>query len=330
VPLRDDIVDGDRLDEISVTIRNAEKSFNSSLAWILSVEDDAEKEFEVKIWHTHNVDVYWREGWQYILKDGRYRQQRDGNVLIHSTDDFTVRRPENAVDLLAIGDSHIGRENRPEDGNYPYHTARQFVAAMGYAERYDVNAVIHAGDLFDDNPTPEDILLAESGFEILKQNEIQFYFIYGNHGVDEAKSLYERIDDGEISHLDTEGVRLNDSLEIFGVDYSPKKDFTTTASDFETSPEVSRRLLVIHNEVDPPREESGIPVETLSKHPEGQFDRILSGHLHDPESGTYTTMEIQYLGSTAEISVNQNASDQSAWLIRVTPDKVDVNQLELR
>lgn len=330
MPLKNDIVDRERLDEIPVTILEIEKVFNSSLAWRLTVEDDAGNEFEVKIWHTHEVDLRCREGWRYVLKNGRGKHQRNDEVLLSSTDDFTVCRPDGTVELLAMGDTHIGRENRPRDAGAPYRTARQFVAAMGYAARYDVEAVIHAGDLFDDNPTPEDISIAESAFDILSRHDIPFYFIYGNHGVDIAKDFYDQLRNVTISHLDTGGVCLDGRFELFGVDNKTEENFTTAASDFATTSEINRRILVVHNEINPPRKESEILVETLCSPPEVQFDYILSGHLHDPESDAQSGTEIQYLGSTADISANRNARDQSAWLIRVGPDNVDIRRLELQ
>lgn len=327
--LAGDIVDGERLDEILVKVLDSEEIFNSSLAWRLTVEDSAENKFEVKIWHTHDVDIWWRDGCQYVLKEGRAKHQRDGGIILHSTDDFTVYRPGDSVDILAIGDSHIGRENRPADSGAPYRTARQFVAAMGYAARYQVDAVIHTGDLFDDDPTDEDITIALSGFDILSQNDIPFYFIYGNHGIDVSRTLYDRIENLEINHLDIEGVRINDSLEILGIDNNIQEDFPGAASSFSTSSDIDRRILVVHHEIDPPREEDGIPVGPLCESPELNLDYILSGHLHDPESHTCSGTKIQYLGSTADISTKQNALDQSAWLISVTQENVDDTRVDL-
>lgn len=327
--LRDDIVDRERLEEIPVTVLETEKVFNSALAWKLFVEDDTGNEFGVKIWHTHDVDEWWREGWRYILKNGRGKHTCKDNILLHSTDDFTVQRPEETINLLAIGDSHIGRENRPEDDGAPFRTGRQFVAAMGYATRYDVDAVIHAGDLFDENPTAEDITIAESGFEILKKHGIPFYFIYGNHSVDVAKTLYDRISDVESSHLDSRGVVLDDTIEILGVDYATTEEFPTAPSSFDATPNLAKRILVVHDEITPPRGENEIPVSDLCASPQLDLDYIISGHLHASESGTCSGTKIQYLGSTANISANRSAVDQSAWLIRVTPNELDIDRLKL-
>ncbi|QSG16333.1 DNA repair exonuclease, SbcD (plasmid) [Halapricum desulfuricans] len=322
-------MDGERFDEILVTVRDVKQHLNSSLGWLLTVEDTAGNEFEVKIWHTHDVDTWWREGWRYILKSGRGTRRQGGQVTLHSTKDFAVQRPEDVVDLLALGDSHIGRETRPEDTNAPYHTSRQFIATMGYAARYDVDAVIYAGDLFDDHPTTEDIQLAESGFKILAQNNIPFYFVYGNHGVTIANEFYDRIDDVEIDHLDTNGTQLNNQIALFGIDNQPEADFRTTASEVVDISGADQQILVVHNEIDPPRTESGLRLEALDPLREAEFDFILSGHLHDHESSLHSRTKIQYLGATADISTKSNADDQSAWLVRLSSETNRIERVDV-
>lgn len=329
VALRDEIVDGKRFDEILVTVCDVKQHLNSSLGWLLTVEDTAGNEFEVKIWHTHDVDTWWREGWRYILKAGRGTRHQGGQVTLHSTKDFSVQRPEDVVDLLAVGDSHIGRESRPEDTNAPYHTTRQFIATMGYTARYDVDGVIHAGDLFDDHPTTEDIQLAETGFKILAEHNIPFYFVYGNHGVTVASEFYNRIGDVEIEHLDINGTQLNNQIALFGIDNQSEADFRTTASEVGDDFGADHRILVIHNEIDPPRTENGLKLEALDALREAEFDFILSGHLHDHESSRHSRTKIQYLGAPADISSKSNADDQSAWLIRLSPETNHIKRFDV-
>lgn len=322
--LRGDIVDDERVDAITVTVTEADAVFNSALAWRLTVADAEGEEFTVKIWHTHDVNRWWREDWRYVLKQARGTSQHGGDVVLHSTSDFSVHRPAGAVDLFAVGDSHIGRENRPTDGNTPYHTARQFVTAMGYAARYDVDAVVHAGDLFDDDPAPEDFALAESGFEILRQHGIPYYFVYGNHGVDAAESFYSRLERMETTHLSTGGVCLGKTVDVFGLDHGASDGSESVADSFAPPVAGRRRILVAHDEFRPPRPH-GEPLENVSP-PAARFDLVLSGHLHAPESAG----NVQYLGSTAGISANQQAADESGWLIRVTPEMVERSRVCLQ
>lgn len=322
-----DIGDECRVDTISVTILDAKKDCSSALAWRLTVEDDAGREFAVKIWHTHDVGVWWREGWRYVLTEGRGKH-RNGDIVLHSTTDFTVEQPDHVIDFLVIGDSHIGRETRPDDFGTPHKTARQFVAAMGYAARYGVDAVLTAGDLFDDKPTQEAISVATSGFAVLAENDIPFYFIYGNHGTDVAKQCFDDGVDAQTVHLDGGGHRIG-HVGLFGIDHGPSAELPID-SEFDTFPKADQRILLAHNEIDPPRADTGYPVETISKQSGITFDCIFAGHLHAPESANSGQTMVRHLGSTADISAVDGADDESAWLVRSSPSELDVSRLQLK
>lgn len=327
---REDIVDGGRLDEIEIRVLEAKNHNTSSLAWRLTVEDEAGGEFEVKIWHTHDVDFLWKEGWRYVLRQGLGKHRSDGTVILSSTSDMTVSPPEDVVDLLAMSDSHIGRENRPDDSNPPHHAVRQFVAAMGYANRYNVDAVVHAGDVFDDNPTRTDFEIAESGLRILGREDIPFHYIHGNHGCRFARELYDRVEAVDVARLGANGMRLGGTVELLGVGHASRGELGDRLSELTSSADASRRVLVFHNEIDPPRTASGFPACELFESLEPGRDHVLSGHLHKPETATYRGSTIQYLGSTANISAVKNAEDGSAWLIRVAPDDMDLNRIHLQ
>ncbi|MEA5386752.1 metallophosphoesterase [Haloarculaceae archaeon H-GB11] len=329
MPSRDDIVDGERLDRIQVRIKEAHKPSNTSLSWRLTVEDQLENEFEVKIWDTHDIDIWWREGWWYVLEQGRGTRWDSGAIVLHSTTDFEVSRPDNTVNLLAIGDTHIGHENRPDSTGEPYRTARQFLSAVGYAVRYDVAAIVHAGDLFDDAPTEEDLLIAETAFTILAQHGIPLYFISGNHGVQLALDFYDELKDAEIYHLGAEGVSIAQTIELFGIDHGSPETVLSQAADITSSAGIDQQLLVVHNEIDPPRKDSGIPACRLIESSGVAFDCILAGHLHSPEAAIWSDTTIQHLGSTAAISAIGNAQYDSAWLVRVTPNDINLQRLEI-
>lgn len=324
---RDDIAHGERLERIQVRVKEAQSHPTTSLAWQLTVEDQLENEFEVKIWQTHDVDIWWREGWWYVLEQGRGTRWDSGAVVLHSTADFEVSRPDNTVDLLAIGDTHIGHENRPDSTGEPYRTARQFLAAVGYAIRYDVAAIVHAGDFFDDTPTEEDLVITKSAFTILAQHGIPLYFVSGNHGVQLALDFYDGLDDAEVSQLGAEGVVIDQTVELFGIDHGAPEAFLSEVADITSSASIDQQLLVAHNEIDPPRQDSGIPVCRLLEASGVTFDCILAGHLHSPEAATWSDTAIQHLGSTAAISAIGDAQYDSAWLIRVTPNDIDLQRL---
>ena len=246
-------------------------------------------EFTVKVWHTHDVSRWWCEGWDYVLKQGRGTHRQDGGVVLHTTTDFAADRPPSVVDLFAVGDSHIGRESRPADGNSPYHTARQFVAAMGYAARYGVDAVIHAGDLFDDDPRLEDLAIAESGFDILREHGIPYYYVHGNHGVDTAESFYSCLEGMEATHLATAGDRLGD-VDLFGLDYGAADGIERLADSFAPSADGRHRHLApmgfLSKPSRPPRPDSTASCVATSTLPNSALrsGRTYSVSARQPES----------------------------------------------
>ena len=327
---RGDIIDGERLDEIEIEVIEATHHNSSSVAGVLTVEDTAGLEFQVKLWHTHDVDVPWQEGWRYVLKQGLGKRRSNGTIALSSTHDFTVSAPDGVVNLLAIGDSHIGREARPKDANPPYHSVRQFVSAMGYAVQYNVDAVLHAGDCFDDDPTRMDFEMAKCGLRLLGRENIPFYYIYGNHGVPFARELYDRVEDVDVHHLGTTGVELGDTVALCGVDYASPGELRDCLSELSDPSDVARRVILFHNEIDPPRTAGGVPAGVVFDSLESERDHVLSGHLHEPESTEYSGSTIQYLGSTADISAVNSAEDQSAWVIQVAPTNVALTRIELR
>jgi predicted phosphodiesterase len=326
---RDAIEDGKIVDEIEVRVLDAHRDTSTSRSWGLTVEDQAENKFDVKIWYTHDVDVHVREGWHYVFHDGRGKRWGNNEIMLQSTSEFSVTRPEGVVELLALGDSHIGRENRPKDTGAPHRTARQFLAAMGYAARYDVDAVIHAGDFFDDNPTSTDCMIARNGFDILAQSGIPYLFIYGNHGVSTAKSEFDRLTDVELHHLGTKGVAVGETIELFGIDNGSKASVLDAASNFESSQNAGNQLLVAHNEIAPPRCENGILLSTLSEQAGMTFDCVLAGHMHNCESDTSQGTKIQHLGSTADLSTVSDAVHNSAWLVRAVSGDISLRRIAI-
>lgn len=325
--LRDDIEDGERLEQITVRVIEAEKMAGSTQSWRITVEDTAGQDFEVKIWGKHGSTTRWQEGIRYVLEQGIGSRWGE-TVILHSSQDFRVRSPSDAVDFLVMSDTHIGREQRTEETIGPYHTARQFIVAAGYASRYSVDAVLHGGDFFDDNPSAIDLELARNGLDILRRSEIPFYYVHGNHGVTTAADVLTEDDRIDISHLDEAGVRISEGVDLYGADYSSATESSISAANFEMGSDSRHDILVTHQDLD--RFQDGTSsTESLPRSPEQEFDYVLSGHIHDPRGESCGVTEIQYLGSTAAISTNSSSMDQSAWLLRADDDGISISRLSL-
>jgi len=92
---------------------------------------------------------------------------------------YTARNE--AVKILHTGDTHLGfRQYNSEVRRRDFFDAFERVVAD--AVENEMDAVVHAGDLFDNrNPTIEDLLETISALTTLKKADIPFFGIVGNH-----------------------------------------------------------------------------------------------------------------------------------------------------
>ncbi|MBN1134495.1 MAG: exonuclease SbcCD subunit D [Methanosarcinaceae archaeon] len=129
---------------------------------------------------------------------------------------------ETEIKLIHTADSHIGyRQYHSEKRRQDFLDA--FSVVVNDAIDMQVDAVIHAGDLFDSrNPTLDDILDTMSILSRLKTSGIPFLAIVGNH---ESKQytqwldLYETM--GIATRLGTEPYRIG-KVAVYGIDSVPK------------------------------------------------------------------------------------------------------------
>lgn len=328
--LREDIKDDQDLDLIEVEVLEADIGTGSKREYELTVADTLGESFRVIIWATHDVSIKWREGASYELSHARGDTWNDGtNRILHSTNRFTAERIGDDVSLLVMGDTHIGREVRTNDTGAPHRCARSFLTAVSYATHFDADAVIHTGDIFDDQVTTEDIVIARSSLEILEENGIPFYYIFGNHETARGKYLLEEDYESVATQIDTEGVRIADKVEIVGSDYISSNRFSISAADFPQSPNVDKRILVLHQDLAPVRDNGDVNLRSLINPPAVEFNYILSGHLHDTEKHPWKGIDVHYTGSTAKISTKPNADDPAVWLLTVTTDGVEPERINL-
>jgi len=327
---RDSFTDGEIIEPTEIRVVEARGPYRGKQSWHLTVEDIFGQQFVVKVWRKHDWNTWWRSGWRYIVKGGRVHQRGGkSDVVVSSTDEFTARRPDDVVTFLAMSDSHIGRECRAEDIGLPHRTVRRLLTALGYARRYSVDAVLHGGDLLDDDQRPVDIELLRDGFDILDRNGIPFYHILGNHGEVATEEILQGQSGVDITHLDQAGVQVGDFVEVFGVDHCSKTELDISPAGFCQSGTVSKHLLLLHHDLSV-REKGDVPMTAFLDPPDAAFDAVLSGHLHAPERHEWRGIPVQYLGSTAGIARAESVEDASAWLVRVTRDMVDIEQLSLR
>jgi exonuclease SbcD len=214
--------------------------------------------------------------------------------------------------VLHTGDTHVGYQQ--------YHDPRRrrdfleaFEAVIEDAIADDVDAVVHAGDLFHDRrPDLQDLQGVVAALRELRSAEIPFLAIVGNH---EAKrsgqwldlfadlDLAERLDD-EPRYVGEDGTD-EDDFALYGLDHVPESeredlDYAFADHDAERSALVAHGLF---GPFDPAEWDTEHVLETATV----DFDAMLLGDNHIPGKQQVADTWVTYPGSTERASASERA-----------------------
>ncbi len=302
-------------------------------------------ELQVVTWEKHDVTVEWEVGATYAIRGGRAKRYIDASgpdLRIHSNADFTVERVTLTSDplrLLIVGDTHVGYRHRASSTKPPWaqeiDNRQTFSRSFARARELDVDAVLHAGDVFDHEITSEDRDHVRKEIQRTHDAGVPVYYILGNHDNEAGNRTLRR---GPGVHIGGETVVLGDSaVRISGLDYG--------AGEFLTPPPVevveegaSVSILLLHDTPYPAVDKNGTPIhrndpnhldlrEFLDSADEW-LDLIVSGHLHVGSCGSIAGYETPLIvtGPTAEISTATQDNNPSTWLVTVSEREVQVER----
>jgi len=202
--------------------------------------------------------------------------------------------------VIHTGDTHVGyRQYHSPERRQDYLAA--FEQVVQEAVEDDVDAVVHAGDLFNDRrPDLQDLLGTIAILEQLRAADVPFLAIVGNH--EDARNgqwldLFERL--GLATHLDREGTVIGDTA-FYGLDFVPKSKRADLEYDFEPRG-VSASVLVGHGLFEPFAHGDWDLERVLEESPV-VFDAVLLGDDHTPETTTVEDTWVTYCGSTERTS----------------------------
>jgi exonuclease SbcD len=211
------------------------------------------------------------------------------------------------TELLHTGDTHLGYRQ--------YHSpARRedFLAAfeqvVADAIESDVDAVVHAGDLFDDRqPALSDVMGALSALRTLADAGIPFYGVVGNH---ESKrdsqwlDLFERM--GVATRLGATPETVGD-VALYGLDFVPRSRREGLDYRFDDPPEGEHTALVTHGLFEP-FEHGDWDARRLLRESPVAFDALLLGDDHTPRVKRLEEPHevcLTYCGSTERASASE-------------------------
>jgi DNA repair protein SbcD/Mre11 len=213
--------------------------------------------------------------------------------------------------ILHTADTHLGyRQYHSEVRRQDFFKA--FEVVIRDAVDMQVDAVVHAGDLFDSrNPTLEDLLETMNLLFRLKAANIPFFGIVGNH---ESKQNIQWLDLFEEMGLaarlgKTPKLVGGDGTAIYGIDSVSKSRIPLyDYSGFEVPeslPENCRKLLLMHQIMQPFPFADWDCAEVLENLP-FKVDAILLGDYHEYEKIKVGETWVTYPGSTERNSASEH------------------------
>ncbi len=230
------------------------------------------------------------------------------------------------IRIIHTGDTHLGyRQYHSDIRRKDFLNA--FSTVVDDAINMEVDAVVHAGDLFDSrNPTLDDILDAMDIFIRLKNAGIPMLAIVGNH---ESKQntqwldLYSSL--GLVKRLSEQAFRLGD-VALYGIDSVAKTkiplfDYSIFKDNVTDAP---YNLLVMHQLVKPfPFGEWDIS-EVINSLP---FDvhAVLLGDYHKHEVTMIDDVWVTYAGSTERNSTSER-EPRSYNIVTIGEGGIDISK----
>ena len=212
--------------------------------------------------------------------------------------------------VLHTGDTHIGYQQ--------YHSPERradflaaFEAVIDDAIEMDVDAVVHAGDLFHDRrPDLPDLMGTLSALRDLNAAGVPFLAVVGNHESTRGGQwldLFERL--GLATRLGDDPVAIG-STAFYGLDHVPESrrddlnyEFTRPAdSDLDAGP--AHTALVGHG-LFTPFAHANWETETVLDESTVDFDAVLLGDNHAPGIERVDDVWVTYCGSTERASASE-------------------------
>jgi len=227
--------------------------------------------------------------------------------------------------LLHTGDTHLGYRQ--------YHSPvrrKDFLSAfervVADAIEAEVDAVVHAGDLFQDRqPALTDVMGALSVLRRLDNAGIPFYGVVGNH---ESKrdsqwlDLFERL--GVATRLGAEPVLVGD-VALYGLDFVPRSRREGLDYEFDPAPSAAHTALVSHGLFEPFDHGDWDTRRLLDESPVA-FDALLLGDDHTPRTKRFEAFDtwLTYPGSTERASASER--DNRGYNLVEFDDSLDIRR----
>ncbi len=230
--------------------------------------------------------------------------------------------------VIHTGDTHIGyQQYHSPERRHDFLDAFETVVADAVGE--DVDAVVHAGDLFHDRrPELQDLLGVLSVLRTLSDAGIPFLAIVGNHESTRGGQwldLFERL--GLATRLGADPVTVGDTA-FYGLDHVPESRRDALDYQFESADaaDAAHAALVAHG-LFTPFAHGDWDTETVLDESNVDFDAMFLGDNHVADSVQVGDTWVTYCGSTERASASER--DGRGYNIVEFDGEIDVRRRSL-
>ncbi|WP_254523455.1 DNA double-strand break repair protein Mre11 [Natrinema caseinilyticum] len=207
--------------------------------------------------------------------------------------------------VIHTGDTHIGYQqyNSPE-------RRRDFLEAFRNvvqdAVSDDVDAVVHAGDLFHDRrPSLVDLQGTVDVLRTLADADIPFLAVVGNHeSKRDAQWLDLFADLGLATRLGADPVVVDD-VAFYGLDFVPRSRRGDLEYEFASMPDEADCATLVSHGLFEPFAHADWETETVLRESTVDFDAVLLGDNHAPDTAEVLDTWVTYCGSTERASASE-------------------------
>ncbi|WP_254529630.1 DNA double-strand break repair protein Mre11 [Natrinema gelatinilyticum] len=207
--------------------------------------------------------------------------------------------------VIHTGDTHIGYQqyNSPE-------RRRDFLEAFRNvaedAVSDGVDAVVHAGDLFHDRrPSLVDLQGTVDILRTLADADIPFLAVVGNHeSKRDAQWLDLFADLGLARRLGADPVVIGD-VAFYGLDFVPRSRRDDLEYEFTSMPDEADCATLVSHGLFEPFAHADWETETVLRESTVDFDAVLLGDNHAPDTAEVLDTWVTYCGSTERASASE-------------------------
>jgi len=235
--------------------------------------------------------------------------------------------------ILHVSDTHIGYEQyrngtRREDFFDAFEQALKI--ARGEHPNHDndpVDAVLHTGDLFDDQLTSfDDVYACHALLRELREADIPFYVIVGNHEIRRNTDFVDEfVLTSDAIRLSRVPTSINDEVALYGIDSVKKSDWEDADLTLKPSDDRQYQLVAMHQLFSPPIDEIShddsnvLELEPVLDRFGIDVDAIALGDCHERMGESCRGVPVWYPGSTERTA--RDTPQPSVDLLTIRPSE---------